>query len=128
MLVQLNGGFDRVGIFIEQVDADLLERYGLDPEGALYKLTSSPNPAYVTGTVAEKKTRQNETDADFQALVAGINLPMSTPAQLDAVRAFVFDNFDMPALVNYLAARTLVQDIDDTRKNHYVYRDTIGSG
>ena len=32
-LVQLNGAFDRVGIFIEQVDEDLLERFGLDPEG-----------------------------------------------------------------------------------------------
>jgi hypothetical protein len=128
MLVQLNGAFDRVGIFIEQVDKDLLDRYGLDPEGALYKLTSSPNPAYSNGTIAEKKTRQDEDTSDFQALVAGLNLAMNTPAQLEAVRAFVFDTFDLPALVNYLAARTIVQDIDDTRKNHYVYRDTIGSG
>ncbi|MEX2187843.1 MAG: CotH kinase family protein, partial [Pirellulales bacterium] len=128
ILVQLNGAFDRVGIFIEQVDADLLDRFGLDPEGALYKLTSSPNPAYSNGTVAEKKTRQDEDASDFQALVAGLNLPMNTPPQIDAVRAFVFDTFDLPALANYLAARTIVQDIDDTRKNHYVYRDTIGSG
>jgi hypothetical protein len=127
-LVQLNGAFDRVGIFIEQVDEHLLERYGLDPEGALYKLTGSPNPAYSAGTVPEKKTRQDEDTSDFQALLNGINLPMGTPAQLAAMRAFVFDNFDVPALTSYLAARTLVQDIDDTRKNHYLYRDTNGSG
>ena len=53
---------------------------------------------------------------------------MNTPAQLAAVRAFVFDTFDVPAMVSYLAARTIVEDIDDTRKNHYVYRDTNGSG
>lgn len=124
--VTVNGSFDRVGIFIEQVDADLLERFGVDPEGALYKLTSSPNPAYSTGTVAEKKTRTNENNADFLALVAGLNL--STTTQMPQLTRFVMDNFDLPALINYLAARTIVQDIDDTRKNHYVYRDSNGSG
>ncbi len=43
-------------------------------------------------------------------------------------RIFVFDSFNLPEMMNYLAARCLLQDTDDIRKNFYFYRDTEGSG
>ncbi len=35
MQMRVNGGADRIGVFIEQVDEGFLERHNLDPEGAL---------------------------------------------------------------------------------------------
>ena len=71
----------------------------------------------------EKKTRHDEGTADIQSVVSG--LKQTTAA---ARRQFVFDNINLPGMINYLAARALVQDLDDTRKNHYLYRDTRGTG
>lgn len=104
MRMQVNGAFDRVGIYAEQVDELFLERYGLDPEGSLYKFVqrANLNPVFAdTTTGIEKKTRLDENFADIQAVVTGLNLP--TPEQR---RNFVFDNFDVPDLINYIAVRT----------------------
>ncbi|RIK74934.1 MAG: hypothetical protein DCC68_22190 [Planctomycetota bacterium] len=126
MRMQVNGAFDRVGIYVEQVDDLFLDRYGLDPEGALYKFVqrTNLNPVFSdTTTGIEKKTRLDEDFSDIQAVVTGLNLP--TPEQR---RNFLFDNFDVPDLVNYLAVRAIIQDADDIRKNFYLYRDTNGDG
>ncbi len=125
-LMQVNGGFDRVGILIEQVDEDLLKRYDLDPEGALYKFVQRVNldPVFNdTITGIEKKTRQWEDLSDLQSVVDGLNAPTETER-----KNFVFDNLNLPAIMNYLSARCLTQDTDDVRKNFYFYRDTNGTG
>jgi len=126
MLSVLNGSVDRVGIFIEQVDEEFLERNGLDPDGALYKFVQRSSMAPVFNDInsgIEKKTRENENYDDISAVVAGLNA--SSEAQR---RAFVFDSFDVPQMMSYLAARCLLQDTDDIRKNFYFYRDTNGTG
>ena len=116
--VQRNGAFFSVAAFVEQVDATFLERRGFDPNGALYKMFNG-----LTSSTAgvEKKTRKTENNADLQALVAG--LPIGGASR----GPFLFDNFDMPALINYLAAGVLCQDLDRTVKNYYLYRDSDGS-
>ena len=43
VLMRDNATRDRVGILIEQVDEDYLERHGLDPNGALYKFVQRAN-------------------------------------------------------------------------------------
>ena len=60
--VQQNGAFFSVASFVEQVDADLLDRKGLDPEGALYKMFNG-----VTSSTSgvEKKTRRDENNSDL---------------------------------------------------------------
>ncbi len=129
MQMRVNGRFDRVGIFIEQVDEGFLERHGLDPAGALYKFVQRENnvssgPALgdlLTGV--EKKTRQFEDLSDLQQLIDALNLP--TPEDR---RAFVFDNLNLPQIINYLAVRTVIAEADDTAKNFYLYRDTTGNG
>jgi hypothetical protein len=126
MLSVLNGQVDRVGIFIEQVDEEFLERNGLDPRGALYKFVQRSQGTPVFNDInsgIEKKTREYEDFSDIRAVVTGLNA--ATAAQR---KTFVFDAFNLPVMVDYLAARCLLQDTDDIRKNFYFYRDTEGSG
>jgi len=126
MLSVLNGDVDRVGIFIEQVDEEFLARNGFDPDGALYKFVQRSSIAPVFSDIStgiEKKTRKHEGLSDMAAVVAGLNAPTE-----EQRRNFVFDNFNLPEMMSYLAARCLLQDTDDIRKNFYFYRDTSGSG
>ena len=117
--VQQNGSFFSVASFVEQVDADLLDRNGLDPEGALYKMFNG-----VTSSTSgvEKKTRRHENNADLQALVDGIRI--SNPDRSE----YLFDHIDIPSMINYATAGIVSQDFDRWAKNFYVYRDTNGSG
>jgi hypothetical protein len=126
MLSVLNGQVERVGIFVEQVDETFLERNGLDPRGALYKLVqrSAITPVFSDlNSGVEKKTREDEDFSDLRAVVEGLNAPTA-----EQRRIFVFDSFNLPEMMDYLAARCLLQDTDDIRKNFYFYRDTEGSG
>jgi hypothetical protein len=126
MLSVLNGSIDRTGIFIEQVDEGFLERNGLDPGGALYKFVQRSSSAPVFNDISsgiEKKTRENEGYDDIAAVVAGLNASSE-----QRKKAFVFDHFNLPQMMCYLAARCLLQDTDDIRKNFYFYCDTDGTG
>ena len=135
MLMRANGKQDRgdgradrtVAIFVEQVDSRYLKRNGLDPEGVLYKFVQrgSLDPVFSDSTDGiEKKTHKLERNTDLQALVDGIKLTR-TPEQ----RAqYLFDNMNMPELINFLAVRCLLMDADDVRKNFYMYRDSGGNG
>lgn len=117
--VEQNGEFFSVASFVEQVDEDLLSKHGLDPDGALYKMFNG-----ITSSTSgvEKKTREYESNADLQALVAG--LQPSNPSR----EAFIFDNIDIPAMIGYATAGIVSQDFDRWAKNFYLYRDTNGSG
>jgi len=126
MLSVLNGQVERVGVFVEQVDEAFLERNGLDPRGALYKFVqrSSITPVFNDlNSGLEKKTRRDEDFSDIRAVVQGLNA-----ATAEQRRIFVFDSFNLPGMLDYLAARCLLQDTDDIRKNFYFYRDSEGNG
>ena len=117
--VQQNNAFFSIATFVEQVDEDFLERRGLDPAGALYKIFNFLDSS--TSGV-EKKTRRTENNSDLQALVAGVS--PSNPNR----GAALFDLLDVPEVINYLAAGVVAQDWDRVVKNIYVYRDTLGTG
>lgn len=119
--VERNGEFFSVATMVEQVDDQFLERRGFDPDGAMYKFVSFNGITSASANV-EKKTRRDEGNADLAAVVAGLALGNPNRAE------FVLDNFDIPAVINYLAAGTLFQDFDRTVKNYYLYRDTNGDG
>ena len=126
VLMRDNGTSDRVGVLIEQVDEDYLERHGLDPNGALYKFVqrSNLNPVFsdiITGI--EKKTRLDEGLDDINEVVKGLKLSTQ-----EARGSTVFDLFNVAQLLNYLALRSITLDADDVRKNFYLYRDTDGTG
>lgn len=119
MRVQQNGSFYSVATFIEQPDEDLLKRNGLDEQGALYKMFNPGSSAVID---VEKKTRLHEDHSDLQAFLDGVAIASATRSD------YLFDHSDLPAMVNYLAATSLVHDNDHLSKNHYLYRDSDGDG
>ncbi|HXG46422.1 MAG TPA: CotH kinase family protein, partial [Methylomirabilota bacterium] len=112
---------------VENGDENFLKRLGFDPRGALYKMYNDFNQAAdttigVNGEFAEKKTRKHEGSADLLALFNGVNAPGA------ARTAFIYDNLNIPEVVNFLAARVVTADIDCCHKNYYLYRDSEGTG
>jgi hypothetical protein len=127
MLLRVNGGVDRTGIYIEQVDERFLERNELDPEGALYKFIQrgAGTPIFTDpNDGVEKKTRLAEDRSDLAALCAALSLTNTPVNRL----AYLMDNLNVPALMTHLACRSITMDSDDVRKNIYMYRDTLGNG
>ncbi len=123
--VQQNGVFWGEMHFVENGDANYLERLGLDPNGALYKMYNDFQDAADTAigvSAAEKKTRKNEGNADLVDLLAGLKLTGTARAN------WMFDNLDIPEVVNFLAAKVITADVDCCHKNYYFYRDTDGTG
>ena len=116
--VQQNGEFFAIYDFVEDGDDRYLERIGLDPDGAFYKMYN--NGSTVSGN--QKITRRDEDFSDLEAILAS--------AQLSGTerRNFFFDNIDIPSTVNFLAAQVVNANIDCCHKNYYMYRDTNGTG
>lgn len=120
--VQRNGKFFAVAEMVEDADETYLKRAGLNPDGALYKMYSFLTPNLPAGGSGyEKKTRRNENSADLNAVAVGL-------AQSgEALLRYGFDNVDLPATVNHLAAYSMTSNTDAGHKNYYVYRDTTGT-
>lgn len=123
--VQQNGRFFSTADFIEDADEIYLERAGLNPDGALYKVYNNllNRDAGNTATSGvEKKTRRFENNNDLQALINGLDL--TGPA----LERYLYDNIDIPRCVNMLAANSVIRNIDMHSKNWYAYCDTGRSG
>lgn len=113
--VHLNGVFHGVLDVVEDGGDRMLERNGLDPDGALYKIYSTNFLVSV-----EKKTREWEGAADLQACYDALGTAIAwTNRQL-----YAYDNIDVASTVNYLATRYLNSDADHGHKNYYLYRDS----
>ncbi len=117
--VQQNGQFFSVANFVENGDAEWLARLGFDENGALYKMYNTASDT----SGAEKKTRKNESAADLQTLITGM-----AQGDVNARQAFLFDNLDVPEVVDFLTARALTGDTDCCHKNYYLYHDNDGTG
>lgn len=115
-----NAAFFSVALFTEQVDTDFLRRHGLDEFGALYK--GDPGSTMDSSGTFDKKTRRTESRADLNSFLAGLRLTGT------ALERFVFDNVDLPGMVNYMATVAVTQNIDASDKNYFLYRDTRGTG
>ncbi len=116
--VQQNGKFFSVAHWVENGDDNYLKRLGLDPNGALYKVYNTLD----TAEPSEKKTRKFESKSDLAQLIAGVRLSGVARTR------FLYDNVDIPEVVNYLAAMIITGGNDCCHKNYYVYRDTMGTG
>lgn len=117
--VRQNSVFYSVALMTENPDADYLKHHDLDTAGAFYKGAAG---ATLTSTAGyEKKTREEEDFADLQGLVNGTALTGT------ALETFVFDQVDVPSMVNYMAAMAVTQDIDGSDKNHFLWRDSEGT-
>ncbi|UCG59434.1 MAG: lamin tail domain-containing protein, partial [Phycisphaerales bacterium] len=119
MHIRRNGSYLDVRIFIEQPDRDLLRRNDLDPDGALYKMYDDLQDGRIDGEgIHRKKTRLDEDSSDLLALAAGIDT--RNPNR----NTFLFDNVNIPAMLNYWASSVIMHENDHTHKNYYAYRDT----
>ena len=118
--VHQNGEFYSVALFVEQCDRDFLRRNDLDPDGAYYK--AHPGSTYTSAGSFEKKTRRQENRDDVTDFIAGLRLKGKE------LENFLMDNVDIPAQVNFMAGVAITQNIDNSDKNHYLYRDTEASG
>jgi hypothetical protein len=129
--VQQNGTFFAIYDMLENGDNNYLIRLGKDPNGALYKMYNTftdnvTTPDYVISSgEAEKKTRRTEGNADLIALFNGL---ANTATPLQTKTNYLWDNINIPATINFLAARALTGDIDCCHKNYYFYRDSDGTG
>jgi len=118
MHVRQNGAFMGVRVFHDQLQADELEREGLDEDGTLYYVIHSWLSTSDYMNFEKKNPKPIVWDpSDLQALAYGID-PNNPDRHL-----YVMDNLNLPALVNYLAVEALIQDGDCTTHNYYVYRD-----
>ena len=45
-----------------------------------------------------------------------------------ARQAYLFDNLDVPEIIDFLAAKIITADTDCCHKNYYLYRDSDGTG
>ena len=117
-VIQRNGTYYGLYDVVEEAQSEYLERVGLDPDGALYKMGNAFDSAT---TNVEKKTRKYENNSDLQALVNTSSLNTSQG------EAWVDDNLDLAAWVNYFAVQTLISNRDYGQKNYYLYRDTNGT-
>lgn len=115
--VQRNGSFFEVADFVEDADDVWLERLGLDRDAPLYKMYDG----LYSVTKAEKKNRKWEDKSDLQGLIDGLN---KTGEDL---RNFLYDNINIPEMVNFYVSLTITSNMDCCHKNYYVYRDVNGS-
>jgi len=113
--VQLNGVFHGVMDLVEDGGDRMLERNGLDPDGALYKIYNID-----LATASEKKTRDTEGNDDLYAFTNGLD----TVKALTNRQIYAYDNVDIASTVNYLVTRQLNSDGDHGHKNMYLYRDS----
>ncbi len=115
-----NSVFYNLTVYTEQPDKDFLKRVGLDPSGTLYKC--GPGSTYDSVTGFEKKTRLTEGNTNVLILLQNLGLSGA------ALEQFVFDQIDVPGMVNFMATVAITQNIDATDKNHFLYQDTDGTG
>ena len=103
--------------FIEQFDHNLLQREGIYENGAIYK-SYTDTMQWASGF--EKKNRDEEPGTDdLQQFLDGLHLADPT-GRLN----FIYDNVDIPVMLDYIAANVLILDNDQVAKNFYLYCNT----
>lgn len=117
--MHLNSAFHGVMDMMEDGDDRFLERNGLDPEGAFYKIYSE-----TMSSGPEKKTRKTEPNTDINNLTTSLDPALDLATR----RTYAYDNINIPAAINYLVSRQLNSDGDHGHKNYYLYRDTNDTG
>lgn len=115
---RINGSFWQLAFHTETQDFELLENMGLDPNGAMYASVGE-----MSGAGGEKQTRLAESTADMASFVSAISA-----ANLTARRNNVFDQIDIPAVINYLAVARITQEGDDVWANMVIHRDSDNTG
>lgn len=115
---QINGVFWQLAFHTETQDSELLDNMGLDPDGAMYASVGE-----MAGAAGEKQTRLTEDNSDMANFVSAVSNGNLASRELN-----VFDQIDIPAVVNYLAVARMTQEGDDVWANMVIHRDSDGTG
>lgn len=113
----INGAFWQLAFHTESQDSEMLDNMGLDPNGAFYSSIGT-----MSGASGKKQTRTTEGTADMASFVTAI-----TQANLTTRETNIFDQVDVPAVINYLAAARMLQEADDVWANMCIHRDSDGT-
>jgi CotH kinase protein/Lamin Tail Domain len=117
--VQQNNAFKGLYDLVENANSAWLEREGLDPSGTLYKMYNILDST----SGAEKKNPDDTNVTDLNNFINGI-----APGQTLTTRLrYLYDNANVPALINGLATHSLILNRDFGHKNYYLFRDTNGT-
>ncbi len=151
--LQLNGEFYQLAFHSNRFTDELIEDYyGLDPMGYGYKNvgTISANVGTTAGSVEKKtpddgdetsptayapmvawaqtfSTSQAVAEAELAAEKAGTEVSADIVAKREALKNAVYDSFDIPAWINYLAMARITQEADDIWANISLYWDKNGN-
>ena len=118
-VVYRNGSYYGLYDLVEDGDEEYLERVGLDPDGALYKMDNE----LISATEDLKKvSREYEDNSDLQQVVDSESLSKSQGA------TWVYDHLDIATWANYFAFQSLIANRDYGEKNYYLYHDNNGTG
>ena len=124
-----NGQFFGLYSYCEDLDKNYLTRNGLDADtGATYEAFQGALADCRYFPLAQLPTYYNKhrpDDGDFNDLYNLLNGINNLTGQ--ARRNFLFDNLDIPRVMNYLAAMVILHDNDAMGKNYYLYRDNAGT-
>ena len=128
----LNGAFYQLAFNSERFTDELIEDvYKLDKYGYSYKNVGTLNEVDTTAGKIEKKTPDDENEADTSVLEAGLINPLinhgaansHSSGESAALTKFVVEKFNLPAWINYLASARITQEMDDVWANVCAYYD-----
>jgi CotH kinase protein/Lamin Tail Domain/Fibronectin type III domain len=123
-----NGSFWSVGRLMELPDGTWRDAQDVDTwsiykgDGGALARTTSPQ-ALEQKEWLDKKNREDEDYTDVWQLSQVIDAPAS-----EAQRAWLYDNVNIPVLINYMAVNATIRHHDSGWYNWYVARDTEGTG
>jgi len=122
MRLQLNGQFYQLANHNDVHTDEFLERIGWDPNGALYNAAGQITPSQASTGGFDKKTRTWENNADYAAFSTSIGEAINDGQR----RTNVYEQFDLPEMMNYLVTARWIHENDDVWANMSLYRDSDG--
>ncbi len=126
-LFQRNGSFWYTGSFSGSYDDEFRDHYGYD-DWAIYKAVKNRGRTRESAALLEskgdweKKERKDEDYTDLWNLTQALDAPASQ-AQED----WIWENMDVPRMINYAAVLGLVRHSDSSWRNYYIARDSAGT-
>ncbi|WP_158603880.1 lamin tail domain-containing protein [Cryobacterium tepidiphilum] len=125
---QRNGAFWGLTRIMETEDGEWRKDQGVE-DWAIYKgdagsvgRTSSPSALEASGWL-DKKTREDEDFTDVWTLSNTVDASPSA-----AQRAWIYQNVNVPELINYMAINSIIRHQDSGYYNWWLARDTADTG
>ena len=122
MQVQRNNGYYGMFSFVEQIDDTFLKKHGFDTSGAMYKAISGNDDGTLRVGFSEASYREaSKKDGnydDLRALTEGLR-PDNNPNRTN----YLYDNINLPQVINEMAAHAVMIHHDRLPKNYYMYQD-----